>query len=219
MSKKYQMNQMISKMISEILSILKEDLKNENLTELEYQNPFTLLIAIILSAQSTDRMVNIATKDLFEKIQSPSDVLHLGQNNFAKMINRINYYKTKAKNIYNTSIILNEIHDDVIPNTFEELIKLPGVGRKTANVFLNVCHKKNTIGVDTHIFRVVSRLFDIKFKNPFEVEDFLMKNVKEIDIHLHYLLVLHGRYICLSKKPKCDLCKLQKMCLWKEKII
>jgi endonuclease-3 len=182
-------------------------------TELLYVNHFTLLVAIILSAQSTDKGVNLATKNLFAKITSPQEMVDLGEEVLKSYIKTIGLYNSKAKNIIAMSKILLEKYQGNIPETFEALISLPGVGRKTANVFLNCALGKHTIAVDTHVFRVSNRLGIAKGKNVDQVEDQLMQIVPTKHLkNAHHLLILHGRYICKAIKPDCNNCPLQKMC-------
>ncbi len=182
-------------------------------TELNYVNNFTLLVAIILSAQATDKMVNIVTENLFKIADSPEKILSLGLENLKQYINKLNYYNTKAKNICKMCEILIHIHNSAVPASFEELIALPGVGRKTANVFLNIAHNLPTIAVDTHVFRVTNRVFGTDFTSPEAVEDFLMAiNPKEFAIKTHHLLILHGRYTCKARAPACEGCKLKELC-------
>ncbi len=182
-------------------------------TELDYKNDFTLLIAIILSAQTTDKMVNIATRDFFEKFQTPQELLNIGEDEILSHLKVLNYYKTKTKNILKTAAILIEKHNSKVPSSFDELIQLAGVGRKTANVFLNIWYNVPTIAVDTHVFRTTNRIFGMNFKTPEQVENFLIKlNTHDLKTLTHHLLILHGRYICKAKKPDCENCNIQSFC-------
>lgn len=191
---------------------LSQEFPNPN-TELNYINNFTLLISIILSAQSTDKMVNKVTETLFKTIKNPQDVQSEGIEEVKKLIKSINYFNTKAKNIFMTSKIIIEEFNSEVPSNFNDLIKLPGVGRKTANVFLNVSQNLPTIPVDTHVFRVTNRIFGKEFKKPKQTEDFLIKiNNHQFAKDSHHLLVLHGRYICKSRKPQCKICKIKDFC-------
>lgn len=187
-------------------------------TELEYKNEFTLLIAIVLSAQSTDVQVNKATKDLFTKVDNAFDMIKLGETNLKKYINTIGLFNSKAKNVIKLSEILTKKYDGKVPDNFDELIVLPGVGQKTANVFLNCWHNKNTIAVDTHVFRVANRTKIAKGKDVFTTEINLMKNVaKKWQKYAHHWLILHGRYVCKARKPECYRCEIVDLCEFKEK--
>lgn len=182
-------------------------------TELDYKNEFTLLIAIILSAQNTDRSVNLATREFFEKFSTPQELLNLGIDEAMNDLKTINYYKNKTKYIFETAKILIEKYNSKIPSDMENLLNLKGVGRKTANVFLNIAHEMPTIAVDTHVLRVTNRIFGKIFTKPDEVEEFLLQiNLHENKILTHHLLVLHGRYICKAKKPDCENCSISDFC-------
>lgn len=187
-------------------------------TELHYQSPFQLLIAVILSAQATDVSVNLATKVLFAKAPTPSEMLDLGIEGLKEYIKTIGLYNAKAENVHNTCRILLKEHDGKVPITREELEQLPGVGRKTANVVLNTAYDQPVIAVDTHIFRVANRTKIAQGKNPREVEDRLTKRIpKEFKKGAHHWLILHGRYICTARKPKCYLCEIADLCEFKDK--
>lgn len=187
-------------------------------TELEYENTFQLLIAVILSAQATDRSVNIATRPVFEICKTPQDILNLGLEAFTQAIQSIGLYKTKAKNVLKTCEMLVVLHQGQVPAEREALEALPGVGRKTANVVLNTAFGQPTIAVDTHIFRVSNRTGIAPGKNVIEVEKNLLKFVpKEFLIDAHHWLILHGRYICLARKPKCPNCGIADLCDYKPK--
>ena len=189
-------------------------------TELVYHTPFELLIAVILSAQATDKSVNLATQKLFQQANTPEKILALGETGLTEFIKRIGLYKTKAKNILATCELLIQQHDSQVPQTREQLEKLPGVGRKTANVILNTAFGKPTIAVDTHIFRVANRTGLAPGKNVLEVELKLLKAVpKEYRLDAHHWLILHGRYVCKARKPACAICKINHLCEFPDKII
>ncbi|MDY3330968.1 MAG: endonuclease III [Pelistega sp.] len=187
-------------------------------TELEYENPFQLLIAVLLSAQATDKSVNIATRPIFAKCKTPQDILDMGLEAFTEAIRTIGLYKTKAKNALKTCEILVNQYNSEVPQTREELEALPGVGRKTANVVLNTAFGQLTMAVDTHIFRVSNRTGIAPGKNVLEVEQQLLKFVpKEYLLNAHHWLILHGRYICVARKPKCPNCSISDLCDFKPK--
>lgn len=187
-------------------------------TELEYDNTFQLLIAVILSAQATDVSVNIATRRFFPTHGSPEGVVELGLNGLTECIKSIGLYKTKAKNVLRTCEILLEFYDGVVPDSREALEALPGVGRKTANVVLNTAFGQPAMAVDTHIFRVSNRTGIAKGKNVREVEDRLIRVIpKEFILDAHHWLILHGRYVCVARKPKCPECGIADLCEFKEK--
>ncbi len=187
-------------------------------TELNYTNNFTLLLAVVLSAQMTDIGVNKATKKIFSIADTPEKILKLGETKIKNLIKTINFYNTKAKNIIKLSSILIKNFNSSVPKTREELETLPGVGRKTANVILSVAFKKPTIAVDTHIFRVSNRTKIALGKKPIEVELELEKNVpKKYLNNAHHLLILHGRYICKARNPECYRCVVNDLCMFKNK--
>ncbi len=189
-------------------------------TELVYHTPFELLIAVILSAQATDKSVNLATQKLFQQANTPREILALGETGLTEFIKRIGLYKTKAKNILATCELLIQQHDSQVPQTREQLEKLPGVGRKTANVILNTAFGEPTIAVDTHIFRVANRTGLAPGKNVLEVELKLLKTVpKEYRLDAHHWLILHGRYVCKARKPACAICKINHLCEFPDKTI
>ena len=194
--------------------------KNPNpATELNYTNNFTLLLAVVLSAQMTDIGVNRATRKLFSIANSPEKILKLGEMKIRSLIKTINFFNTKAKNIIKLSSILIKNFNSKVPKTREELQSLPGVGRKTANVILSVAFKKATIAVDTHIFRVSNRTKIAIGKKPIDVELSLEKVVPDkYKKTAHHLLILHGRYICKARKPECDKCIVNDLCLYEKKI-
>jgi endonuclease III len=187
-------------------------------TELEYSSPFELLIAVILSAQATDKSVNLATRVLFKHARTPRAILRLGVEGLAKYIRTIGLFNTKAKNVIATSRILVEEHGGEVPQSREALEALPGVGRKTANVILNTAFGQPTIAVDTHIFRVANRTGIAPGKDVRAVEDHLLKVVPQEYAHdAHHWLILHGRYVCIARKPKCPECLIKDLCEYTEK--
>ncbi len=198
-----------------------ERLKSANpkpTTELNYRTPFELLIAVILSAQATDRSVNIATRVLYKDASTPQAIFDLGVEGLSRYIKTIGLYNAKAKNIIATCRILLDRHGSQVPNSREDLEALPGVGRKTANVILNTAFGEPTIAVDTHIFRVANRLGLAPGKNVREVEDKLLKVVpKEYQHDAHHWLILHGRYVCKARKPDCPHCIVADICAYKDK--
>ena len=185
-------------------------------TELNYSNNFTLLVAVVLSAQSTDVGVNKATKELFKIADTPEKMLKLGEKNLKKYINTIGLYNGKAANVIKLSQRLIDEFNSEVPEDFEGLKSLPGVGQKTANVVLNCAFGHPTIAVDTHVFRVANRLGFVKENTPEKTEIYLLKVIpKKWQSHAHHWMILHGRYVCQARKPKCDECKIQKFCEWK----
>jgi endonuclease-3 len=187
-------------------------------TELEYLNPYTLLVAVVLSAQATDVSVNKATEPLFKIADTPQKMVALGEAKLKTFIKTIGLFNTKAKNVIALSHTLVEKYGGQVPKTREELEALPGVGRKTANVVLNVAFGEPTIAVDTHIFRVGNRTGLARGKTPRAVEDKLVKVVpKKYMLHAHHWLILHGRYICTARKPKCPECPVRRVCEYKAK--
>ena len=189
-------------------------------TELEYRSTFELLIAVILSAQATDKGVHVATRKLFSTANTPEKILDLGEGGLRDYIKSIGLYKTKAKNIIATCNLLIQHHGSKVPQTREELEKLPGVGRKTANVILNTAFGQPTMAVDTHIFRVANRTGLARGKTVLEVELKLLKYIpKEFSHDAHHWLILHGRYVCIARKPKCAICIINDLCEFKEKTL
>lgn len=189
-------------------------------TELHYKTHFELLIAVILSAQATDASVNKATAKLFPKANTPRAILNLKEEGLKKYIQTIGLYNSKARNIIKTCQILIEKHDSKVPSHREALESLPGVGRKTANVVLNTAFGETTIAVDTHIFRVANRTGLAKGKTPLEVEKGLLKVIpKKYQKEAHHWLVLHGRYICQARKPKCSECLISDLCEYPNKTL
>lgn len=187
-------------------------------TELRYINNYTLLVAVVLSAQATDSGVNKATEKLFARVKTPQDMLALGEAGLKSYIKTIGLYNAKAKNIIALSKILVDQFAGKVPRTCEELIELPGVGRKTANVMLNAIYGDKVIGVDTHVFRVANRTGLAKGGTPEEVERKLMKVVPDKWLaHAHHWLVLHGRYVCKARVPDCPHCVVKDLCAYKNK--
>jgi endonuclease III len=208
---------MTRRQIHEFFSRLRA-LNPEPKGELQYTNPFTLLVAVVLSAQATDKGVNKATPALFKAADTPQKMLKLGEEKLRDYIKTIGLYKGKAKNIIGLSEILMKEHGGNVPASREELIKLPGVGRKTANVVLNIAFGEHTIAVDTHIFRVANRTGLAPAPTPEKVEIELEKRVPdEFKRHAHHWLILHGRYICVARKPKCAECPVYDLCEFTEK--
>lgn len=187
-------------------------------TELEYSSTFELLIAVILSAQATDVGVNKATRELYQVANTPQAILSLGVDGLKSYIKTIGLFNTKAENIIKTCAALVERHDSVVPDTREALEALPGVGRKTANVVLNTAFGQAAMAVDTHIFRVSNRTGIAPGKNVLEVEKRLMRLVPgEYLLDAHHWLILHGRYVCMARKPRCGACVLYDLCEYRHK--
>jgi len=202
---------------TEIFSRLREDNPSPQ-TELNYSTPFELLIAVVLSAQSTDKGVNKATDILFPLANTPSAIYKLGVEDLKQHIKTIGLYNTKASNIIKTCHILIQQHNSIVPETRQELEALPGVGRKTANVVLNTAFKQVAMAVDTHIFRVSNRTKIAPGKNVLEVEAKLLKFVpQEFLLDAHHWLILHGRYTCTARKPKCGSCLIEDLCEYHSK--
>lgn len=186
--------------------------------ELVSVNDFTLLVAVVLSAQATDAGVNKATKALFQIADTPEKMVALGEDKLRDYIKTIGLYKGKAKNVIALSKMLIEKHNSQVPKTREELQALPGAGRKTANVVLNIAFGEPTLAVDTHVFRVSNRTGLAPGKNPLEVELELERVIPaRFKTHAHHWLILHGRYTCLARNPKCATCIVNDLCLWPEK--
>ncbi len=201
----------------EIFSRLRE-LNPHPTTELHYNSPFELLIAVILSAQATDKGVNLATRKLFPKANTPAAIYRLGIEGLEHYIQTIGLYHSKAKHIIETCKILQEQHGSEVPRSREALERLPGVGRKTANVILNTAFGEPTIAVDTHIFRVANRIGLAPGKTVLDVERKLLKfTPEEFRLNAHHWLILHGRYVCKARTPNCPDCMLRDLCEFKNK--
>lgn len=201
----------------EIFERLKADNPHPT-TELEYSSPFELLAAVLLSAQATDVGVNKATRKLFPIANTPQAIIDLGIDGLKEKIKTIGLFNTKAENLMKTCHMLVDIHNSVVPDNREDLEALPGVGRKTANVILNTAFGQPTMAVDTHIFRVSNRTGIAPGKNVLEVEKRLLRLVpKEYLIDAHHWLILHGRYVCVARKPRCGACNIEDLCEFKKK--
>lgn len=200
-----------------------ERLRAENpnpTTELNYTTPFELLIAVILSAQATDKGVNKATDKLYPVANTPSAILELGEDGLKQYIKTIGLFNSKAANIIKTCAILKEKYNSEVPQDRESLEALPGVGRKTANVILNTAFGQPTMAVDTHIFRVSNRTRIAPGKNVLEVERKLIKFIPdEFILDAHHWLILHGRYVCVARKPRCGACVIEDLCEYKQKVV
>lgn len=186
--------------------------------ELEYVNPFTLLVAVALSAQATDAGVNRATRALFAVADTPEKMVELGEQRLGDYIRTIGLWRNKAKNVIALSEVLVRDHGGEVPDDLDALVKLPGVGRKTANVVLNMAFGHKTMAVDTHILRIGNRIGLAPGKTPDEVERELVRIIPdEFMRHAHHWLILHGRYVCKARKPDCDMCVIADLCKWPEK--
>jgi len=200
-----------------LIELLNKSIKNPK-TSLKYRNQFTLLTSVVLSAQCTDVNVNNVTKSIYKKYYTPKHFVDLGINKIRNLIKGIGLFNNKGKNLFYLSKILLEKYQSKVPSKFEELILLPGVGRKTANVVLNAVFNKPTIAVDTHVFRVGNRTGLSSGKNPEQVENQLLKILPKKHIKkAHHLILLHGRYTCKSRNPLCKKCVINKICLYKGK--
>ena len=187
-------------------------------SELDYRTAYELLVAVVLSAQATDKSVNLATAKLFAAANTPQAMLALGEQRLSEVIRTIGLYRTKTKNVIALSRLLLERHGGEVPAQREALEALPGVGRKTANVVLNIAFGQPTIAVDTHIFRVANRTGLAPGKDPLEVEHKLLKfTPEEFRQHAHHWLILHGRYVCTARKPRCPGCAIRDLCEFKPK--
>lgn len=203
---------MQAEIVNKIFEVFSKNNENPK-TELVYKNDFTLLVAVILSAQATDVSVNLATKSLFEIYDTPEKILGLGEEGLKKYIKSIGLFNSKAKNVIALCQILISNYDSKVPNNFEELVKLPGVGRKTANVVLNCLFGLPTMAVDTHVFRVAKRIGLAKGNTPEAVEKELLQIIDGKWLsHAHHWLILHGRYICKARKPDCEICPIKEYC-------
>ena len=206
--------------VNNIFKVLKE--KNPNpKTELEYSSVFTLLVAVVLSAQSTDKGVNAVTRKLFKKANTPQKMVELGEKKIKKLISKIGLFNTKSKNVFLLSKILIEKFSGEVPPDRDCLVQLPGVGRKTANVVLNTFFNKPYIAVDTHLFRLGNRIGIAKGKTTLDVENNYLKIIPKWAMkNAHHWLILHGRYVCKARNPLCNECGISKFCEFfkKEKI-
>lgn len=208
---------MTPKNVDEIFHRLSEANPNPR-TELDSVNGYTFLVAVVLSAQTTDKGVNKATAPLFEKVRTPQAMLALGEEGLKNYIKSIGFYNAKSKNVLALSRALVEKFGGEIPSTRDDLQSLPGVGRKTANVVLNAVFEQPVIAVDRHVLRVANRIGLAKGDTPDEIEEQLMKVVPaRWLIHAHHWLVLHGRYVCTARAPKCATCVIRELCAFKEK--
>lgn len=193
-----------------------ERFKNENpnpTSELKWTNSFTLLVSVVLSAQATDKSVNKATESLYKIADTPQKILSLGEDNLISYIKSIGLYKSKAKHIIELSKMLISKFDSKIPDNLEDLIKLPGVGRKTANVVLNVLFNKPTMPVDTHLLRISPKIGLAQGSTPLEIEKSLCARIpQEYMNHAHHWLILHGRYVCTARNPHCENCIINDIC-------
>ena len=202
---------------AKLIKLLNKSIKNPK-TSLKFRNRFTLLISVVLSAQCTDTNVNNVTKHIYKNYYTPKHFIDLGVKRIKKMIKSIGLFNIKAKNLYNLSKILFNNYQSKVPNNFKDLVNLPGVGRKTANVVLNAAFNKATVAVDTHVFRVSNRTGLAVGKNPDQVEEQLLKILPNKYLKKsHHLILLHGRYICKSRNPLCTKCTINKICRYKNK--
>ena len=211
---------MKNKEIDKVFKILKKNNPSPT-TELNYENVFTLLVAVVMSAQSTDKGVNKATDKLFKIANTPEKMMKLGEKKIRDFIKNIGLYNSKAKNVFLLSKIIFEEFNSEVPSSREKLVKLPGVGRKTANVVLNTYFNKPFIAVDTHLFRLGNRLGIAKGKNPLEVENNYLKIIPKWAIKdAHHWLILHGRYVCKARNPQCEQCSIRDFCeFYKKEVI
>lgn len=208
---------MHKKNIDQIFAIWQEQNPHPK-TELIFTNNYTLLVAVVLSAQSTDVGVNKATKALFEVANTPKRMLELGEKNLKKYINTIGLYNGKAANIIKLSQVLVEKFNSEVPEDFDALKSLPGVGQKTANVVLNCAFGHPTIAVDTHVFRVANRIGFVDETTPEKTEIALLQTIpKKWQTHAHHWMILHGRYVCKARKPECSSCRIQNFCQYSQK--
>lgn len=203
--------------IKQVFEILHSQNPNAQI-ELIHNNAFTLLIAVVLSAQATDKQVNKITPAIFEEVKTPKQLLEKGEEWLFEKVKSINYNRSKARNLIKASSQLEENFGGIVPSNLDDLQTLAGVGRKSANVILNSIFKKPTMPVDTHIFRISNRIFLLNAKNVLETEEKLLSIVpREFGLVAHHLLVLHGRYVCKALKPDCKNCKIQHLCKFTEK--
>lgn len=205
--------------INEVLNILDETYPDAK-AELDHTNAFEMLLATILSAQCTDVRVNMITKDLFKVVKTPEDALNLGFNKLSEIIRPCGFFNTKTKNILKTCEILINQHNSQVPDNKEDLVKLPGVGRKTANVVLSVCFGVDAIAVDTHVFRVTNRLGIVKEKNVEDTEDSLMERIEKNKwSKSHHLFIFHGRRTCKARNPQCEVCTVRDYCVYYKELL
>lgn len=198
--------------IKEIFERFKKENPNPT-SELKWTNSFTLLVSVVLSAQATDKSVNKATESLYKIADTPQKILSLGEDNLISYIKSIGLYKSKAKHIIELSKMLISEFDSKIPDNLEDLIKLPGVGRKTANVVLNVLFNKPTMPVDTHLLRISPKIGLVQGSTPLEIEKSLCARIpQEYMNHAHHWLILHGRYVCTARNPHCENCIINDIC-------
>ncbi len=212
-------NKLTNKEIKNVLNILRDMYPNAK-SELNFSNAFELLVATILAAQCTDVRVNKVTSELFKKYRNPHDFLKLSQEELGELIKSCGFYKNKSRNILKTCEILVNEYNGEVPDTREQLVKLPGVGRKTANVVISNAFGKPAIAVDTHVFRVSNRIGLASSENVTDTEKDLMKNIVEEDwSDAHHWLIFHGRRVCNARKPKCEACPLTQYCLYYNNVI
>ena len=213
------LKKMLKKSVNQIFEIWQKN-NPQPKTELEFTNNFTLLVAVVLSAQSTDVGVNKATKNLFKIANTPQKMFDLGEEKLKKYISTIGLYNNKAKNIIILSEQLIKLHNSEVPNDFESLRNLAGVGKKTANVVLNCAFGKPTIAVDTHVFRVANRIGLVDESSIQRTEEALLKKIpKNFLYHAHHWMILHGRYVCQARKPNCKNCQIEKFCQFDKKVL
>ncbi len=213
--KKYKLNK---EEVSAVLEILKRTYPDAK-SELNFRNPFELLIATIMAAQSTDRQVNIVTEKLFKQYPGPEEIIKLTEEELGQLIKSSGFYRNKSKNILKTCKILLEKHQGEVPKTREELVKLPGVGRKTANVVISNVFGQDAIAVDTHVFRVTNRIGIVKAKTVEATEEELMKKIpKPLWSEAHHWFILHGRRVCKARKPLCEICEIYQYCIYNRKL-
>jgi endonuclease-3 len=207
-----------SERYEKIISYFSEEMPMAE-TELDYTDPYELLVAVILSAQCTDKRVNLITPPFFQKFPDVSALAQSSQEQVFELIKSCSYPNNKAKHLLGMARMLTEDFNGIVPDTMEKLQQLPGVGRKTANVILSVAYQKPAMAVDTHVFRVAARIgLTTRAKNPFETEMQLIKYIPEEKIPLaHHWLILHGRYVCTARKPACDQCGIREFCIYFEK--
>lgn len=206
------MNLLSENEIVQVMELFKAQ-NPEPKSELEWTSPFTLLVAVVLSAQATDKSVNIATRELFKVCDTPEKIVQLGENGLIPYIKSIGLYRSKAKHLIGLCQKLISDFVGEIPDDRERLMSLPGVGRKTANVVLNVVWNKPVMPVDTHLMRISPKIGLAEGKNPFEIEESLVQRIpSEYMNHAHHWLILHGRYVCTARKPKCDICIINSIC-------